>query len=127
MVFKVVVSDKESTYQVETEEDSNLIGLKIGDDFDGSFLGLDGYNLKITGGSDKNGFAMRSDVPGPRRIRTLVSGGVGYKPQKAGERRRKTVRGNTISDDIVQVNTVVLSRGSKSLDDIFAADEENEE
>ncbi|WP_295722705.1 30S ribosomal protein S6e [uncultured Methanobrevibacter sp.] len=127
MVFKVVVSDKESTYQIETEEDGNLIGLKIGDDFDGSFLGLDGYNLKITGGSDKNGFAMRSDVPGPRRIRTLVSGGVGYKPQKAGERRRKTVRGDTISDDIVQVNTVVLNRGPKSIDDILGSAEEDEE
>ena len=92
MVFKVVVSDKGSTYQIETE-DKNLVGLKIGDDFDGSFLGLDGYNLKITGGSDKNGFAMRSDVPGPRRIRTLVSGGVGYKPHTAGERRRKNAAG----------------------------------
>ena len=125
MVFKVVVSDKGSTYQIETE-DKNLVGLKIGDDFDGSFLGLDGYNLKITGGSDKNGFAMRSDVPGPRRIRTLVSGGVGYKPHTAGERRRKTVRGNTISDDIVQVNTVVLSSGSKSLEHILGSTEEEE-
>ena len=52
MVFKVVVSDKGSTYQIETE-DKNLVGLKIGDDFDGSFLGLDGYNLKITGGYEK--------------------------------------------------------------------------
>ncbi|MDD5959983.1 MAG: 30S ribosomal protein S6e [Methanobrevibacter wolinii] len=126
MVYKVVVSDKETTYQVETDNTS-LNGLKIGDDFDGSILGLDGYNLKITGGSDKNGFAMRKDISGPRRIRTLVSGGVGYKPTTSGEKRRKTIRGNTISDDIVQINTIVLSRGSKSLDDILGSDEEDEE
>ncbi|OWT33295.1 30S ribosomal protein S6e [Methanobrevibacter sp. 87.7] len=126
MVYKVVVSDKETTYQVETDNTS-LNGLKIGDDFDGSILGLDGYNLKITGGSDKNGFAMRKDISGPRRIRTLVSGGVGYKPTKSGEKRRKTIRGNTISDDIVQINTIVLSRGSKSLDEILGSDEEDEE
>jgi len=126
VVYKVVVSDKETTYQVETDNTS-LNGLKIGDDFDGSILGLDGYNLKITGGSDKNGFAMRKDISGPRRIRTLVSGGVGYKPTTSGEKRRKTIRGNTISDDIVQINTIVLSRGSKSLDDILGSDEEDEE
>ena len=126
MVYKVVVSDKETTYQVETDNTS-LNGLKIGDDFDGSILGLDGYNLKITGGSDKNGFAMRKDISGPRRIRTLVSGEVGYKPTTSGEKRRKTIRGNTISDDIVQINTIVLSRGSKSLDDILGSDEEDEE
>lgn len=126
MVFKVVVSDKETTYQLETDNTS-LNGKKIGDEFEGSILGLDGYNLKITGGSDKNGFAMRSDIPGSRRIRTLVSGGVGYHPTVSGEKRRKTIRGNTISDDIVQINTIVTSRGSKSLEDILGSDEEDEE
>jgi small subunit ribosomal protein S6e len=126
VVFKVVVSDKDQTYQIETEE-TIFNGKKIGDDVDGSAIGLDGYNLKITGGSDKNGFAMRKDISGPRRIKTLVSGGVGYKPERAGEKRRKTMRGNTISDDIVQINTIVLSRGSKSLSDILGSDEEDEE
>ena len=126
MVFKVVVSDKDQTYQIETEE-TIFNGKKIGDDVDGSAIGLDGYNLKITGGSDKNGFAMRKDISGPRRIKTLVSGGVGYKPERAGEKRRKTMRGNAISDDIVQINTIVLSRGSKSLSDILGSDEEDEE
>lgn len=126
MVYKVVVSDKETTYQVETDNTS-LNGLKIGDDFDGSILGLDGYNLKITGGSDKNGFAMRKDISGPRRIRTLVSGGVGYKPTTSGEKRRKTIRGNTISDDIVQINTIVTKAGSKTISEILNPEEEAEE
>lgn len=126
MVFKVVVSDKAETYQVETDS-KRLNGLTIGDDFDGSIVGLDGFNLKITGGADKNGFAMRGDVPGPRRIRSLLSGGIGYKPKTSGAKRRKTVRGNTISEDIVQINTVVASRGSKTLKDILGSQDEGEE
>ena len=126
MVFKVVVSDKAETYQLESDS-KQLNGLSIGDDFDGSILGLDGYNLRITGGSDKNGFTMRRDVQGTRRIKSLLSGGIGYNPKSDGVKRRKTVRGNTISDDIVQINTVVASRGSKSLSDILGDDSEEGE
>lgn len=127
MVFKVVVSEKEQSYQLEfDDENKQIIGLTIGDEFDGGILGLDGYNLRITGGSDKNGFTMKKDVTGTRRIKSLISGGVGYKPKADGVRRRKTVRGNTIADDIVQINTVVVSAGSKRLADILNADEEEE-
>ncbi|MEM4196011.1 MAG: 30S ribosomal protein S6e, partial [Methanothermobacter sp.] len=99
MAFKVVISDKEKSIQMEVEpsESKALIGLKIGDEFDGSVIGLKGYKLKITGGSDKNGFPMKKTVQGARRVRSLVSGGVGYKPSRKGERRRKTFRGNTVS------------------------------
>lgn len=128
MVFKVVVSDKEETYQVEYDDTSkNLMGLTIGDDFDGGILGLDGYNLKITGGSDKNGFTMRKDVSGSRRIKSLLTDGIGYKPKAKGVKRRKTVRGNTISEDIVQINTVVVSAGNKKIADILNTEDEVEE
>lgn len=128
MVFKVVVSDNEASYQVETENDLNrqFIGLAIGDDFDGKLVGLDGYTLKITGGSDKNGFPMRKDVVGQRRIKSLLSGGIGYKPQSKGTKRRKTVRGNMISDDIVQINTIVAKTGNTSIADILNSDKEEE-
>jgi small subunit ribosomal protein S6e len=126
LAFKVVISDKEKSVQMEVDpsESRGLIGLTIGDEFDGSIIGLKGYKLKITGGSDKNGFPMKKTVPGARRIRSLVSGGVGYKPRRDGERRRKTFRGNTISDDIVQINTVVIEKGEKPLEELLGADEE---
>lgn len=126
MAFKVVISDKEKSVQMEVDpsESRGLIGLTIGDEFDGSIIGLSGYKLKITGGSDKNGFPMKKTVPGARRIRSLVSGGVGYKPRRDGERRRKTFMGNTISDDIVQINTVVIEKGEKPLEELLGADEE---
>ena len=129
MVYKVVVSDADVTYQLELDDkDAKIVnGLKIGDEFNGGVLGLKGYKLKITGGSDKNGFTMKKDVSGTRRIKSLLSGGIGYHPKADGVKRRKTVRGNTIADDIVQINTVVTEAGSKSIAEILGAGEEEEE
>lgn len=126
MAFKLVVSEGKSSHQMEVEAalSKKLIGLKIGEEFDASMVGLEGYQLRITGGSDKNGFPMKRDVPGPRRIRSLLSGGVGFKPTRKGQRRRKTVRGNTLSDDIVQVNTIVVKKGKKSITEILEGSEE---
>ncbi len=126
MAFKLVVSEGKSSHQMEVEAalSKKLIGLKIGEEFDASTVGLEGYQLRITGGSDKNGFPMKRDVSGPRRIRSLLSGGVGFKPTRKGQRRRKTIRGNTLSDDIVQVNTVVVKKGKKSLAELMEGSEE---
>ena len=127
MAFKVVVSNKADTYQLEVDEAKALNGLVIGDEFDGGIVGLDGYTLQITGGSDKNGFTMKKDVPGTRRIKSLLTGGIGYHPKADGVKRRKTVRGNTIADDIVQINSVVVNEGSKPIAEILGAGEEEEE
>jgi small subunit ribosomal protein S6e len=127
MAFKVVVSDKAESYQLEIDETKALNGLVIGDEFDGGIVGLDGYTLQITGGSDKNGFTMKKDVPGTRRIKSLLTGGIGYHPKADGVKRRKTVRGNTIADDIVQTNSVVVNEGSKPIAEILGAGEEEEE
>ena len=127
MAFKIVVSEKELSYQLEVDDGKQLNGLKIGEEFDGQIVGLDGYTLKITGGSDKNGFTMKKDVSGTRRIKSLLTGGIGYHPKADGVKKRKTVRGNTIAEDIVQINTVVTQAGSKSIADILGAGEEEEE
>lgn len=124
MAFKVVVSQDENTYQFEAEDIKPLNGLIIGDEFDGDIVNLPGYKLKITGGSDKNGFTMKSDITGTRRVKSLLTGGVGYNPKQKGVKRRKTVRGNTIAEDIVQLNTIVVKAGSKSLADLLNTEEE---
>jgi small subunit ribosomal protein S6e len=125
LAFKLIISQDENSHQIEVEAavSKTLIGLKIGNEFDASSLGLTGYKLRITGGSDKNGFPMKKDVEGPRRIKSLLSGGVGFKPRRKGQRRRKTVRGNTISDDIVQINTVVVEKGKKNIEDLLQSEE----
>jgi small subunit ribosomal protein S6e len=43
----------------------------------------------------------------------VLSGGAGFKPNKKGERRRKTVRGNIITDEIVQINMKIVERPAK--------------
>src|SRR5512136_1105105 len=99
--FKAVISDPKTgkTYSrtIAGHYASALVGKKIGDDVDGLFVSLPGYKLKITGGSDKDGFPMRRDLPGPRRRPVLVSGGTGFHPERGGVRRRKNLRGNTVS------------------------------
>jgi small subunit ribosomal protein S6e len=125
LAFKLVISEGENSHQLEVEaaESKKLIGLKIGDKFDAFMVGLKGYTLKITGGSDKNGFPMKKDVEGPRRIKSLLSGGIGFNPKRDGQRRRKTVRGNTLSDDIVQINAIVDQKGEKNIDEILVSEE----
>ncbi len=77
--FKVVVNDTKSgkSYQVPVSghHANSLIGKKIGDEVDGIFISLPGYKLQITGGTDKDGFAMRKDLPGMVRRRLLLSDG----------------------------------------------------
>ena len=125
MAFKLVISEGENSHQVEVEaaESKKLNGLTIGEEFDATLVGLTGYKLKITGGSDKNGFPMKKDVDGSRRIKSLLAGGIGFNPKRDGQRRRKTVRGNTVSDDIVQINTVVTQKGEKEINEILESEE----
>jgi small subunit ribosomal protein S6e len=94
--------------RVNDERTKYLIGLKIGDRFDGSIIGLNGVKLEIRGGSDSSGFPMRPDIPGGIKKRVLLSGPPGFHPRHKGERRRKMVRGNTITEDIVQINTMIV-------------------
>ncbi|MEM3553538.1 MAG: 30S ribosomal protein S6e [Candidatus Bathyarchaeia archaeon] len=112
--FKVIVSDPEDgtskTVELEDARAVPLIGKKIGDIIDGSVIGLPGFKVQITGGSDKDGFPMRPNVHGGVRRSVVLSGGVGFNPQNEGERRRKRVRGNIITDEIVQVNMKVVEK-----------------
>jgi len=111
--FKVIISDSDGTSKSVELEDARavpLIGKKIGDIIDGSVVGLPGHKLQITGGSDKDGFPMRPDVHGGVRRSVVLSGGVGFNPDKKGERRRKTIRGNVITEEIIQVNMRIVEK-----------------
>ena len=77
--FKFVISDKSKSYQVEKDpKDSPIMGKKIGEEFPADFLGLDGYTLQITGGSDKDGFPMRRDIEGQMLKRFLITKSIGF-------------------------------------------------
>jgi small subunit ribosomal protein S6e len=126
--FKLVLSDTKDgrAYNVSVSGGSAnaFIGKRIGDEVDGGPVGLGGYRMKITGGSDRNGNPMRRDLPGMARKRLLLSGGIGFHPRLEGERRRKTVRGNEITPDFVQVNAAVSAYGEKPLGEYFKKGEE---
>ncbi len=129
MEFKVVISDPKTgkAYQktVEGANANRLIGKQIGDVISGTVVELPpDYELKITGGTDKDGFPMRPDLPGSGRKRLLLSGGVGFRPKEKGLRRRKTVRGRVISKDTMQINMKVVKHGKIPLEEIFKQKEE---
>ena len=115
--FKVIVSDPEAgtSKVVELEEARAVpfIGRKIGETVDGAVVDLPAHKLQIMGGSDKDGVPMRSDVHGGVRRNVVLSGGTGFNPQDKGERRRKTVRGNVVTDEIVQINTKIIEKPKK--------------
>ncbi|MDK2974971.1 MAG: small subunit ribosomal protein S6e [Methanofollis sp.] len=121
--FKVVVSDRNAgrAYNIEASgaAASAFVGKKIGDQVEGAVLGLVGYSLQVTGGSDRTGIAARKDLPGAGRRKILLSKGFGFHPEHEGERRRKTLRGNEITQDFVQINTIVTAYGEKTLDEIL--------
>jgi len=121
--FRLIISDPstKSAHKMEVSgaQANKLFGLGIGDLLDGDVIGLNDYALVITGGSDKDGVAMRRDLPGTVRKRLLLSGGVGYHPKKAGIRRRKSVRGRVISAETGQINLMVGKSGTKLLDEIL--------
>jgi small subunit ribosomal protein S6e len=121
--FKAVIADPKSGHAYKHDITGHyataLVGKKVGEEVDGLYVGLPGYKLQITGGSDKDGFPMRPDLPGPRRKRLLVSGGVGFHPARPGVRKKKTVRGNTVSGDILQLNLKIVQRGPKSIEDAW--------
>lgn len=125
--FKAIIADPKSGTSYSTmiggHQANSLVGKRIGDEIDGIFVDLPGYKLKITGGSDKTGTPMRRDIPGGRKKRVLVTKGVGFRPKDKGVRKRKTFRGNAISQEISQLNLRVTQRGPRSIEDSLKARE----
>lgn len=126
--FKAVINDVKTgkSYQVPVagHHANSLIGKKIGDVVDGIFVSLPGYKLTIAGGSDKDGVPMRSDLPGVRRKNILLSDGIGFAAPADGMRRRKLVRGNTISPETTQINMTISAVGSKTVEELLPKKEE---
>ena len=119
--FKVVINDPKTgkSYQKEITgtKANSLIGRRIGQEIDGVFVDLPGYKLIITGGTDKDGFPMRPNLQGAVRKKILLKGGVGFHPKRDGMRKRKMIRGNTVSAEIVQINMKVVQYGPKPIEE----------
>ncbi|UCH30998.1 MAG: 30S ribosomal protein S6e [Candidatus Bathyarchaeota archaeon] len=116
--FKIILSDPgtgtSQMLDLEGPRAEPLIGRKLGESIDGTAIGLGGHKLKITGGSDKDGFPMRPDIHGGVKAKVVITNSTGFHSSNKGERRRKTVRGNVITDEIVQVNMKIIEKPKKS-------------
>ena len=117
--MKVVINDPKAgqSFQRELEagKASQLLGKKIGEQVEGSIVGLPGFGLQITGGSDADGTPMRFDAPASRKVRALLTRGPGVRHLRKGQRMKKAVVGNTISDRTAQVNAKIATYGSQPL------------
>ncbi len=112
--FKVIVSDPEAgtskVVELEEARAASFIGRRIGETIDGTVVDLPAHKVQIRGGSDKDGVPMRGNVHGGVRRNVVLSGGAGFSPKEKGERKRKTVRGSTITDEIVQINMKIVEK-----------------
>jgi small subunit ribosomal protein S6e len=105
--FKLVLSDPTSTksevLELKDATAQPLLGVKVGGTVDGTKVGTTG-SFVVTGGSDRAGFPMRGDVQGSGKKYVLLTRGVGLRTKAEGGKKRKLVRGNTITEEIYQVN-----------------------
>lgn len=115
--FKIILSNPETgksqIVELEGSRAVPLVGRRLGEIIDGTAVGLGGHKVRITGGSDKDGFPMRPDIHGGVKTRVIITKGVGFHSSRRGERRRKTLRGNVITEEIVQINMKIVEKPKK--------------
>ncbi len=124
--FKLCISDATGkTFQKEVKDNMarTFLGLNIGETVKGDSFELNGYELQITGGSDYCGFPMRRGILGQRK-KIAIYGGVGFRGDAKGIKKRKTVCGHKIHERISQINLKVTKPGAKKLAEIFGIPEE---
>lgn len=119
--FKITISDKKGkciTRELKEKDANPLLGLQIGNEVDAAIVGQPG-KIKITGGSDKSGVPMRADIHGGARKYILLSKGIGLQDAEKGQRFRKLIRGNIITEEAYQINCVL--DGELKIDEVAQA------
>ena len=97
---------------------SHLIDRRIGNEIEGEVISdlFDGYVFKITGGMDKDGFAMKNGVLTSERRRLLLGKncqGIRFRKyfHRRGTKVRKLVRGCFVSSDIRMLSLKIVKVG----------------
>jgi small subunit ribosomal protein S6e len=109
--FKIIISDKKGksvSKELKDKEAHPLVGLRVGEIVDSSVVGIPSGKIELRGGSDKSGTPIRSDVHGGVKKYVLLSKGAGMRDDREGIRKRKLVRGNMITEEIYQINCLLL-------------------
>ena len=128
--FKVNIADPKTGKCYKTEvkdaQAAPFMGLNIGEKIEGAKIGIGGYEFSITGGTDFCGFPMRRGILGIRKRLTIYPG-VGFRGGLKGMKKRKTVCGHKINEQITAINLKVIKEGTKKLSDMFGKKEEGKE
>ncbi|RGB27029.1 ribosomal protein S6e-domain-containing protein [Rhizophagus diaphanus] len=84
-------------------------GDSIGDEYKG-------YIFRVSGGNDKQGFPMKQGVLRNDRVRLLLAKGHScYRPRRTGERKRKSVRGCIVGNDLAVLSVVIVKQGEQPI------------
>jgi len=106
---------------LEVEDDRKLrvfMEKRMGNEVPADSLGDEwkGYIFRITGGNDKQGFPMKQGVMLPTRVRLLLSDGHScYRPRRTGERKRKSVRGCIVAQDLSVLALAIVKQGDNDI------------
>lgn len=108
------------SYKVDDEHRwGNVVDLRIGNEIDGEkILGEEykGYVLRIAGGSDMEGFAMKNGVLRKGRARLLIPPRTpGLRYGREGERKRRSVRGAIVDRDVGTLHFTILTKGANEI------------
>lgn len=76
-----------------------------------------GYVVRISGGNDKQGFPMKQGVLTNNRVRLLMARGTScYRERRSGERRRKSVKGCIVDQNLSVLSLVIVKKGEEEID-----------
>ncbi|ODV68446.1 40S ribosomal protein S6 [Hyphopichia burtonii NRRL Y-1933] len=107
---------------IEIDDDHKLRAFyekRMGQEVEGDSVGdeFKGYIFKITGGNDKQGFPMKQGVMHPTRVRLLLAKGHScYRPRRTGERKRKSVRGCIVNQDLSALSLAIVKQGDADIE-----------
>jgi len=117
MKLNIAYPEYRSQQIIEVDDEKKLrifYDKRISEEVSADGLGEEfkGYIFKITGGHDKQGFGMKQGVLLNHRTRLLLDGTTGqYRPKRDGARKRKSVRGCIVANDLSCINLVIVKRG----------------
>ncbi|MCX6804088.1 MAG: 30S ribosomal protein S6e [Candidatus Diapherotrites archaeon] len=126
--MKIVVSDQKTgkAYMASSEQEL-FVGKKIGEIVKLDEVGLAGFEAKIAGGSDKQGFPMNVSMQGSARKKIFTAEAPGFHATRKGERKRISVRGNTVSNETSQLNVVITKAGAVKIEEVLGKKELSEQ
>ncbi len=113
LVYSDAKTGKSAQLTIDPAKVPMLLNYKVTDVIDGSELGLPGYKLRITGGTDTSGFPLRKSIQGSIKTKVLRRTGA------IAKKRRTSVRGSTIASDTAQINAVIVEYGTKPVSELF--------